>query len=100
MNEASFQRLLDVAVLRVYDKVWMVNRLPQPDQDVKNMGVVVKHGPALHVGVELGLALRVQRLIEVVLEFVEPLSSNSHQSRRQLDVLRASGLGATEHGTV
>ncbi len=47
--------------------------LSQPDEEVKDVGVVVDHSARLHVGGELSLALGVQRLVEIVLTFVKPV---------------------------
>ena len=45
--------------------------LTQPDEEVKDVGIVVDHGARLHIGGKLRLTLCVQRLIEVVFPLVK-----------------------------
>ena len=39
----------------MHHQVGVAHGLPQPDEQVKNVGVVVEHGAALHVGAKHGL---------------------------------------------
>lgn len=66
--------------------------LPQPDEKVKDVGVVVDHSSSLHIGGELGLALSVECLIEIILTLVELVltqcdrpAQNMCHSRRDKD---------------
>ena len=45
--------------------------LAQPDEQVKDVGIVVDHGAGLDVSSKLGLALGVQGLVEVVLPLIK-----------------------------
>ena len=47
--------------------------LTQPDEQVKDVGVVVDHSSSGHIGSKLSLTLCVQRLIEVILPLVKPV---------------------------
>lgn len=45
--------------------------LAQPDEQVKDVSVVVDHGTGLDVGGKLGLALGIQGLVEVILPLIK-----------------------------
>lgn len=49
----------------------MIAYLSQPDEQVKDVGIIVDHSSRLHVGGKLRLTLRVQRLIEVFLPLIK-----------------------------
>ncbi len=45
--------------------------LSQPDEEVKDVGVVVDNGTGLYVGGKLGLALGVEGLVEIILTLIK-----------------------------
>lgn len=47
--------------------------LPQADEQVENVRIVVEHGAVLHIRVKLRLALGVERLVKVLLAHVEEI---------------------------
>ena len=51
--------------------------LTQPDEEVKDMGVVVDHRAGGDIGGKLRLTLSVQRLIEVIFPLIEPVLPQS-----------------------
>lgn len=51
--------------------------LAKPDEQVKDVSVVVDHSPSGHIGGELSLTLGVQRLIEVILPLIKPVLPQS-----------------------
>ena len=51
--------------------------LAQPNEQVKDVGVVVDHSASGHIGGELSLALSIQRLIEVILPLIKPVLPQS-----------------------
>ena len=51
--------------------------LSQPNEQVKDMGVVVDHRPSGDIGGKLSLALSVECLIEVILSLIKPVLPQS-----------------------
>ena len=69
-----------------------------PDQQVKDMCVVIQQRPLLHIRPKRGPTLRIQRLIEIRLPRVKPILAQHHRARRQRQVVRALYLRpADEH---
>ena len=57
-------------------------RLAQADEQLKDVRIVVEHGAGLDVLAELRLALRVQRLIEVLLAGVKAVLAQRNRPGR------------------
>ena len=61
----------------------MVDGLAETDQDVEYVGAVVEEGAALDVGVERGLGLRVQGLVEVLFALPRRVRCSSRTQTRR-----------------
>jgi len=79
--------LLEVVFLGVLDEIRVVDSLAQADQQVENVCVVVEHSARADIRIELGLRLRVNRLVVVRLEWVERVLTEYYVFRRYNDVL-------------
>mmetsp|Transcript_26567 Transcript_26567/g.82114 ORF Transcript_26567/g.82114 Transcript_26567/m.82114 type:complete len:386 (-) Transcript_26567:1598-2755(-) len=78
----------------------MVERLPQPRQELEDVGVVVQQRPLLDEGVEARRRLFVQGRVEVALGLGQLDGHDGDLARRQLDVLGALGLRPAQHDAV
>jgi hypothetical protein len=79
--------LLEVVFLGVLDEIRVVDSLAQADQQVENVCVVVEDSARADIRIELGLRLRVNRLVVIRLEWVERVLTEYYVFRRYNDVL-------------
>mmetsp|Transcript_46751 Transcript_46751/g.95617 ORF Transcript_46751/g.95617 Transcript_46751/m.95617 type:complete len:441 (-) Transcript_46751:318-1640(-) len=86
--------------LRVLHEVGVVDGLPEADEQVEDVCVVVEHCAGSYVGVELRLALRVEALVVVRLEGVEGVLAEHDSLGRQHDVLGSPLLGSPQQNPI
>ena len=80
----------------VHDEIGVIHSLPQADEQVEDVRVVIKHRATGDVVAELRLTLRVECLVEISFAFVECILSEDHAPRWEGKVVCALQLRSTE----
>mmetsp|Transcript_30913 Transcript_30913/g.104106 ORF Transcript_30913/g.104106 Transcript_30913/m.104106 type:complete len:362 (-) Transcript_30913:245-1330(-) len=84
----------------VHDEIRVVQRLPQPREELEDVGVVVQDGALVHESGKPGLLLFKNAFIKVALLRRQLQQNLAHDQARQLQVRRALLLRPAEHDHV
>mmetsp|Transcript_19175 Transcript_19175/g.19433 ORF Transcript_19175/g.19433 Transcript_19175/m.19433 type:complete len:221 (-) Transcript_19175:436-1098(-) len=78
----------------------MINRLAHPHQQIKDVRIVIKQRAIAYVIIELGTALRIERVVKIFFNGVQTHVSDGNDTRRQIHVFGTRCFSASEKSFV